>query len=596
MSASALALKSMRHAPVRAGRRISVSWRAGEDRELERTETTVRRRDQAEKYWWKRTRAGFVSEVDCTCCNLLPPTQASSSMSCGLTMDHMLSRSIWTADSIFLQHSADLYTSVVVTRSIPAGTCFGPCVLQNTFYDTIAFIAQKSCDRRAKSYVFRVDPETMRNSALVLSWLRLVQAARNEEEQNAEAFLKGSQLYVRTTRDLRAEEELLVWYDQELSHLLGFTDITKGSKEGFQCGKCNQVFRNEFPFVAHCRFLCAHQAKSDIWIRDVYEHKHVEVKRQHRVTDFHNIARDLEHKKPGNSEDAEISARKRKSEETHYPKWRKTVLLEKTNISNDNNITQLDKDYDQVAGDASSAERKLKAERMKADRVGCKSDGLAETKEIPGTFTRDGEVGARSETGEGSGVHSSRNSAFSLVLSNSQGEQKSAFCKPNKRTSLVHDSRLGSAPITAPSGRLDEMADGLTPRAALGYNNLMAPAILTGDLHTAASPVALPNAFHYAPEHWSRSIGAQLHTASSLTILPPTFTSFGVSAQNWCAKCNLSFRMTSDLVFHMRSHHKKEFAAESQVRRRREEKLTCPICHEFFRERHHLSRHMTSHN
>ncbi|CAG09370.1 unnamed protein product, partial [Tetraodon nigroviridis] len=88
----------------------------------------------------------------------------------------------------------------------------------------------------------------------------------------------------------------------------------------------------------------------------------------------------------------------------------------------------------------------------------------------------------------------------------------------------------------------------------------------------------------------------RLQPTASLTILPPTFTSFGVSVQNWCAKCNLSFRMTSDLVFHMRSHHKKEFAAESQVRKRREEKLTCPICHEYFRERHHLSRHMTSHN
>lgn len=72
----------------------------------------------------------------------------------------------------------------------------------------------------------------MRNSALVLSWLRLVQAARNGEEQNTEAFLKAGQLYVRATRDIRQEEELLVWYDQELSHLLGFTDMTGGSSEG----------------------------------------------------------------------------------------------------------------------------------------------------------------------------------------------------------------------------------------------------------------------------------------------------------------------------------------------------------------------------
>ncbi|XP_069000846.1 zinc finger protein 488 isoform X1 [Embiotoca jacksoni] len=516
-------------------------------------------------------------------------------MSGGLTMDHtFLPRSIWTADSKFLQHPADLYTSVFVTRSIPAGTCFGPCVLQNTFYDTIAFIAQKSCDKIAKSYVFRqVDPEAMRNSALVFSWLRLVQAARNGEEQNIEAFLKAGHLYVRTTRDIQQEEELLVWYDQELSHLLGFTDMTKGSKE-FKCGRCNQVFKNEYPFLAHCRFLC-NQVKSDTWSREVYEHKHVEIKRQHRVTDFHNIARDLEHKKSGSNEDAEISPKRRKYEEGLYPKWRKTVLLEKTNISNDDNITQLIKGYDQAAGNASSAEGKLKADKVKTDHLGRKSDHFPEVGEAKGTFTHDREVGKRPETGEGFGVHSSSNSAFSLVLPNSQGEQKSAFCKPSKRTSVDPQAHLSSA-IIAPSSSLEEMADTFTSRTLVGYNNLMVSNILGGDLQTVPSPVALNSAFHYAPEHWSRNIGAQMQSTSSLTILPPTFTSFGVSVQNWCAKCNLSFRMTSDLVFHMRSHHKKEFAVESQVRRRREEKLTCPICHEYFRERHHLSRHMTSHN
>lgn len=65
-------------------------------------------------------------------------------------------RSAWTGDAKFLQHPADLYTSVVVTRGVPAGTCFGPCVLQHTFYDTIAFVAQKCYDKRAKSCVFRV--------------------------------------------------------------------------------------------------------------------------------------------------------------------------------------------------------------------------------------------------------------------------------------------------------------------------------------------------------------------------------------------------------------------------------------------------------
>ncbi|ESO96615.1 hypothetical protein LOTGIDRAFT_69958, partial [Lottia gigantea] len=64
-------------------------------------------------------------------------------------------------------------------------------------------------------------------------------------------------------------------------------------------------------------------------------------------------------------------------------------------------------------------------------------------------------------------------------------------------------------------------------------------------------------------------------------------------SQNWCAKCNASFRMTSDLVYHMRSHHKREI---DPVKRKRESyKLKCDVCNEVFKERHHLTRHMTSH-
>ncbi|XP_049591549.1 zinc finger protein 488 [Syngnathus scovelli] len=509
-------------------------------------------------------------------------------MSSSLTMDHaFLARSVWPGDGKFVQLPAELHTSVVVTRSIPAGTSFGPCVLQNTFYDTIAFIALKSSDRRAKACVFKVDPEAMRNSALVLSWLRLVQAARNGEEQNAEAFLKGGQLYVRTTRDVHQEEELLVWYDRELCHLLGFTETSRGSGEAFKCIRCEQVFKNEYPFLAHCRFLCT-QISSHVWSRDIHDHKHMEVKKQRRVTDFHNIARDLEHKKSEADDDAP-SGTKRKYPEAVYLKSRKTVLLEKTNISNDDNITQLDKLQDEAGGDASDSPVKIKADRTKVDHLGCKNATSGEESEAKLTITHDRLMD--SDTGESSGLRSSTGSAFSLVHSGSR-EQKSAFCKPSKR---ISEGELHQpSPTTIHSTVLEEMRQTFTPRTVSGYNNLMAPSILSNDVHTLPSPVTLNAAFHYASEHWSRT--AQVQSASALTVLPPTFTSFGVSVQNWCAKCNLSFRMTSDLVFHMRSHHKKEFAAESQVRRRREEKLTCPICHEYFRERHHLSRHMTSHN
>lgn len=86
------------------------------------------------------------------------------------------------------------------------------------------------------------------------------------------------------------------------------------------------------------------------------------------------------------------------------------------------------------------------------------------------------------------------------------------------------------------------------------------------------------------------------HPAAAIltSLLPPSFAALSLPAQNVCAKCNISFRMTSDLVYHMRSHHKSD-VANDMSKRRREEKLKCPVCSESFRERHHLTRHMTAH-
>lgn len=86
-------------------------------------------------------------------------------------------------------------------------------------------------------------------------------------------------------------------------------------------------------------------------------------------------------------------------------------------------------------------------------------------------------------------------------------------------------------------------------------------------------------------------VGNMLHS-STPALHPTSSTPMLGLAQNWCAKCNASFRMTSDLVYHMRSHHKREY---DPVKKKREDKLKCTICNETFRERHHLTRHMSSH-
>ncbi|XP_035216227.1 uncharacterized protein LOC118189677 [Stegodyphus dumicola] len=101
-------------------------------------------------------------------------------------------------------------------------------------------------------------------------------------------------------------------------------------------------------------------------------------------------------------------------------------------------------------------------------------------------------------------------------------------------------------------------------------------------------------ALHYAPKPQSLEAfpGTKGFPTPLLPFLPPSLAALSFPTQNWCAKCNASFRMTSDLVYHMRSHHKRETDPQKL---KREEKLRCHICNETFRERHHLTRHMTSH-
>ncbi|XP_072533049.1 zinc finger protein 488 [Salminus brasiliensis] len=512
-------------------------------------------------------------------------------------MEHTFTpRSLWTNDSKFLHHhSTDLFTSVQVTQDIPAGASFGPCILHNTFYDTIAFIALKSFDKREKSYVFRVDPEAMRSSPLVVPWLRLVQAAMNTAEQNTEAFLKSGQLYFRTTRHVRRGEELFVWYDEELSHLLGLSDVKpRAVAEGLSCGRCGQAFRNENPFLAHCRFLCA-QVKPAVTRADA------EQKRQRRVTtDFHNIARDLEHVEQRKTEDA-LTSRKRKHDESPSSRSRKPVLLEKTNIDH-NNVTHSHSSADSNEKRASLIEpaSELKSGRN-SEFAGIKkiSEPKRDHLSLPVDVRRESpSISSYRAEVEADAALPSDSSAFSLVVpGTAHAQQKSAFCKPHKRTiSTTEGPQHPGPPLCNPHDVLhDDVSDTFGSKTTVGYRNLLASHLFQGGPAGAQTMAATP--LPYAQEQWSGGVSGQLRAASSLTLLPATFGSLqSVSVQNWCAKCNLSFRMTSDLVLHMRSHHKKEFAAESQARRRREEKLTCPICHEYFRERHHLSRHMTSHN
>ncbi|KAM8800953.1 PR domain zinc finger protein 8 [Rhynchonycteris naso] len=674
--------------------------------------------------------------------------------------DSGIQRGIWDGDAKAVQQClTDIFTSVYTTCDIPENAIFGPCVLSHTsLYDSIAFIALKSTDKRTIPYIFRVDTSAANGSSEGLMWLRLVQSARDKEEQNLEAYIKNGQLFYRSLRRIAKDEELLVWYGKELTELLLLCPSRSHSKMNgsspYTCLECSQRFQFEFPYVAHLRFRCPKRIHSaDRSPQDeqgggvgTKDHgggggkDHQQQQQQEAPlgpspkfckagpihhypapsaegsnppatggsssakpsTDFHNLARELENSGGGSTcsqvhslssgssigghQEAELSLEgnaagagkgKRKFPEEAaeggggaglvggrgrfperpLPASKEDLVCTPQQYRASGSYFSLEENgrlFAPPSPETGEAKRSAFVEVKKAARA----SGLHEEAAADGGVTAADDQDAGSGGGSSTPVAASpvgaekllaprpagplpsrleggspaRSSAFTSVqqlggggaggsagsAGGGQGaasdERKSAFSQPARSFSqlspLVLGQKLSALEPCHPS-------DGVGPTRLYpaGSDPLAVKLQGTADLNGGCA--ALPSSggglpkqspFLYATAFWPKSSAAaaaaaaaaagplQLQLPSALTLLPPSFTSLCLPAQNWCAKCNASFRMTSDLVYHMRSHHKKEYALEPLVKRRREEKLKCPICNESFRERHHLSRHMTSHN
>ena len=116
-------------------------------------------------------------------------------------------------------------------------------------------------------------------------------------------------------------------------------------------------------------------------------------------------------------------------------------------------------------------------------------------------------------------------------------------------------------------------------------------------------------------ESLNPSLNASVQLGGS-PILSPSLGS-GIEAVNWCAHCSMTFRLTSDLVQHMRNFHacgNSSSSSDKQIRNqistqfptnstgglkmnglKNGKNFKCSSCGECFKERHHLTRHLSSH-
>ncbi|KAJ7324489.1 hypothetical protein JRQ81_017509 [Phrynocephalus forsythii] len=393
----------------------------------------------------------------------------------------------------------------------------------------------------------------------------------------------------------------------EFSRLLGFSQIKiyRRFENELDSRNCKHRLKWEHLCLSHTCSFCFPENSARLW-RNLSISKMVKGKLMEQSTHFHSLGRDLEFK--GTSwRNGSCGERKMNDDDMESRKSRKSVLLEKTNYLHEEQHRDRGTAQHLLGGPVWKFSA-VKQMAVKKDALEQKESAFTEVKRMKLII----ENSKMAEEGNGeiflgkNIIQCSPGSAFSFVWpTRAPGEPKSAFSKPVK--ALVDTTAVAASPLSDPMKGPGKLSGCFSAADLAQYRSLLTSKFLVSDLNNSQllqTTFLQNNPFFYPSDVWSRQMKEQTQTmptsmsaSPTLTALPPTFTSFGVASQNWCAKCNLSFRMTSDLVLHMRSHHKKEgLSPESQGRRRQEEKLSCPVCQEYFRERHHLSRHMTSHN
>ncbi|XP_039208181.1 histone-lysine N-methyltransferase PRDM9-like, partial [Crotalus tigris] len=136
------------------------------------------------------------------------------------------------------------------SETLPPGIHFGPYEGTRTEEEAAANSGYSWLITREQNCYIYVDGKNETNS----NWMRYVNCARNEEEQNLVAFQYHAEIYYRTCKVIQPQSELLVWYGEEYGKELGI-------KWGSKWKSLNVVHKQNSYLVKKQQIVC-HQCPS----------------------------------------------------------------------------------------------------------------------------------------------------------------------------------------------------------------------------------------------------------------------------------------------------------------------------------------------
>ncbi|KAL5247152.1 hypothetical protein ACHWQZ_G019121 [Mnemiopsis leidyi] len=101
------------------------------------------------------------------------------------------------------------------------------------------------------------------------SWMRYVNTARHEQEQNIVAFQIQHDIYFEVIRDILPGQELLLWYESSYGDLLGLyrlEQLRPDSDGCYSCQICQRTFCYPYSFMMHIATrACSHSGSEVLW-------------------------------------------------------------------------------------------------------------------------------------------------------------------------------------------------------------------------------------------------------------------------------------------------------------------------------------------
>ncbi|KAG8438708.1 hypothetical protein GDO86_005050 [Hymenochirus boettgeri] len=125
----------------------------------------------------------------------------------------------------FRQSVTGADVGVWTQETIPARTCFGPLIGQESQSLEVAGWTDKSASHIWKMYHNGVmDFCIITTNENECNWMMFVRKARNTEEQNLVAYPHEGKIYFCTSQDISPEEELLFYYSRDYARQMGIPE------------------------------------------------------------------------------------------------------------------------------------------------------------------------------------------------------------------------------------------------------------------------------------------------------------------------------------------------------------------------------------